>query len=480
MKQKNNLVMPRNKRGVALIMAVAIVGILAGIAVTFAYNMKIDQKAAGNYLALVKARYLAEAGIARAIAELKNDKASSYWFISAIDRLYNSSSGAVWNEVWADGGTFSGPTNGTLGEGYFDLRYARTIAGTGDTLYTELRQDRYLNETSSDDVNGHVINGIIDEERKININYVFDILGGPDNHILLEGLPGIGDALAKAIIDNRPADGYKTITEILKAPGIGLNKLYGDDDGTISPTITWTKANNHRLDSPTYENDGGTVNVIDGGIEDLITVSTDSVLDAGVNPSPINVNTAPKTVLKAVIGGISGISAAERNIVVQAILDYRSGAVGGYINPNPFDGIDQNRGDGLDPNAINPPANSFTADGLDNDGDGTAIDADEAYMFAGGPRGEFNSLIYLLRPAGGGYNGGGTISDADVLAIMDNADPASNVDYNGDGNADNQVWTTSFIFKSKYFQIISTGVVLKNGIPIAEQKIMQIVGPIEK
>lgn len=459
--------MKKKNKGMALIMAIAIVGILSGIALTFAYNMRIDQKAAANYLYMVKARYLAEAGIARAIAELKNDAVSASWLISQIDRLYDSDLA----EVWASGSTISGSTNGVLGEGYFDFRYARIgVEGYGisSMLYADAAQNRYLDETSNDKVNGHIINGIIDEERKVNINYA--------NSTLLDGLPEIGPATYNAIIDNRL---YNTITEILKVEtptDIGPDLLYGDDDGGTS----WTNANNHTLDST--ETDADPTSVLNGGIEDLVTVYNDSLLivDNGTNTVPVNVNTAPETVLKAVISslasGIPGLSDAERDRVVQAILDYRSGAAAGSDgNPNPFDGIDQNRNDGIDPNV-----SEFASDVIDNDGDGVAdpTDTDEAYMFAGGPRGEFNALIDYVRSTG--YNGGGTLSDIqDAIDIKDNADPAANVDYSGDGNPDNTVWTTSFIFDSKYFQIISTGVVERGGVKLAEQKLMQIVGPIE-
>ena len=448
----------KNNKGMALIMAVAIVGILAGIATTFAYNMRIDQKAAGNYMYFVKARYLAEAGIARGVAELINDAQNSNWHIAEIDRLYNSSL----DEVWADGADFSGATNGILGEGYFDLRYARVGVEGSASLTTAVYSQ--LDETSDDKVNGHVTNGIIDEERKININTA--------NSTLLQGLPGIGPTIATNIIAGQPD--YNTITELLTVTDIGADLLYADDDGS------GTNCNNHKLDSG--ETNDAPSDVLNGGIEDLITVSTDSITDgSSATISPVNVNTAPETVLKAIINGVTGISDTETDTVVKAILEYRSGkdydddSNIGDGNPNPFDGIDQNRNDGIDPNVSTFPDPG--GDDLDNDDDGTTDEADEAYMFAGGPRGEFNALIDYVNSTG--YNGGNTISSADAVNIMDNADPAGNVDYDGDGIADNSVDTTSFIFNSKYFQIISTGVVQRSDVTLAEQKIMQIVGPIE-
>lgn len=70
--------MEHKDKGMALILAVAIVGILAAIGISFAFNMKLNQNATENYMNEIKARYLAEAGIARAMAILLNTATNTY------------------------------------------------------------------------------------------------------------------------------------------------------------------------------------------------------------------------------------------------------------------------------------------------------------------------------------------------------------------------------------------------------------------
>ena len=45
----------KNEKGIALIMSIGIVAMLAIIGTTFAINMRLEQKAAANYLAGIKA-----------------------------------------------------------------------------------------------------------------------------------------------------------------------------------------------------------------------------------------------------------------------------------------------------------------------------------------------------------------------------------------------------------------------------------------
>ena len=61
----------KNRKGIALIMAVGILALLAVIATSFALNMRLEYKAAMNYYNSVKARYLADLALEHAIAELK-------------------------------------------------------------------------------------------------------------------------------------------------------------------------------------------------------------------------------------------------------------------------------------------------------------------------------------------------------------------------------------------------------------------------
>ncbi|MDD5679696.1 MAG: hypothetical protein PHI59_00410 [Candidatus Omnitrophica bacterium] len=66
-----------NRKGIALIMAVGVLAILATIATSFALNMRLEYRAAVNYSNGVKARYFAEAALQRAIAELRTHVKSS-------------------------------------------------------------------------------------------------------------------------------------------------------------------------------------------------------------------------------------------------------------------------------------------------------------------------------------------------------------------------------------------------------------------
>jgi len=62
-----------NKNGIALILVVSIMAVLASIAAAFSYSMIMDQRAAANYMNGVKANYIAKAGIQHAIGVLKLD-----------------------------------------------------------------------------------------------------------------------------------------------------------------------------------------------------------------------------------------------------------------------------------------------------------------------------------------------------------------------------------------------------------------------
>ena len=63
----------RNESGMALIVVVAIVAILSAIGITFMYEMRMEEKAAFNYVNSLKASYIAKSGIEHAIALLKSD-----------------------------------------------------------------------------------------------------------------------------------------------------------------------------------------------------------------------------------------------------------------------------------------------------------------------------------------------------------------------------------------------------------------------
>ncbi len=62
----------RKMKGVALIVVIGVLSLLVIIGTYFAINMQLEQKAAANFLNSVKAKYLAEAGINKVIADIRN------------------------------------------------------------------------------------------------------------------------------------------------------------------------------------------------------------------------------------------------------------------------------------------------------------------------------------------------------------------------------------------------------------------------
>jgi len=110
---------------VGLILIFVILSILGVVSLSFLYQMKLEQMSASNFQDALKANYLAQAGIERAIAELINDT-------NEYDDLYES---------WAKG------FNESMGEGNYSVCF---ISGEEEKEFT----------------------GIWDEAAKLNINAV--------------------------------------------------------------------------------------------------------------------------------------------------------------------------------------------------------------------------------------------------------------------------------------------------------------------
>jgi type II secretory pathway component PulK len=70
--------MMRSEKGIALILVVSILTVVAITVVSFIFTMRLESRAAANYLWQAQARYIAEAGITHALAVLKEDKANSF------------------------------------------------------------------------------------------------------------------------------------------------------------------------------------------------------------------------------------------------------------------------------------------------------------------------------------------------------------------------------------------------------------------
>ncbi len=267
--------------GIALILAVGILAILAMVAVGFSVFARLELKATENYTNQIKAELIAEAGIARAIQELKY-------------------------------GT-EGPTQDpydTADESFF---YQGNASGEGVTVdlkdathpsFDNLDGDSIGNSRTSEFGGGEFKLKVIDCASQININD-----SNPNLSNMLEKLPGIGSALAPGILAKRTELGgeFSSKEEIKLVTGIGEGtygaikdylSLYGDAD-----TGDYTLAGSLGL-QPGHS-----------------------------NICFINVNTAPKEVLIAVLAPImtSGSSTLADDIISRRIT-------------NPFDGLDPQAG----------------------------------------------------------------------------------------------------------------------------------------
>lgn len=69
---------PRASRGLALLLVVSVLAIVAVITVSFVFAMRLETASAANFRAATQAQYLAEAGISHAKALLRLDARSSY------------------------------------------------------------------------------------------------------------------------------------------------------------------------------------------------------------------------------------------------------------------------------------------------------------------------------------------------------------------------------------------------------------------
>lgn len=209
------------RQGVALILTVGILALLTLIGTSFAINMMVDFRSARNFHNMTTAKYFAEAGISRAIAELL------YGTEGFISDAVDSS-----EEAWAGNDVFT------------------TNIGNG----------------------GYTVNKIYDCAGQIYINDA-----NPNLKTMLENLAvasGLAASDGDAIFDNRGA-GYTTKEEVRSIPGFTQEKY--------------------------------------AAIKDHITicayVDPDVIGPASPYPAspraPVNVNTASREVLIAVLTGVS-------------------------------------------------------------------------------------------------------------------------------------------------------------------------------
>ena len=185
-----------SKKGSILILTLWVLSFLTIFAVGLSYNVSGQLRMASHFQDRLKAYYLANAGIERAIVELAADQTP------ASDSL---------NEVWANNEEFF--KEAPIGNGYITLSYTMTMVGENEEA--ESGED----ESEEDGAQQVVFYGVMDENSRVNINKVpVNIL-----EILLERIADLdkGEAaeIANAIVDWRD-------TDIVISPGGAESSYY--------------------------------------------------------------------------------------------------------------------------------------------------------------------------------------------------------------------------------------------------------------
>jgi hypothetical protein len=211
----------RNRRGAALIMTVGVLSMLVLIGVSFAATTQAVYRQARNYSNSVKARYLAEAGIAREVAELRC-----------------GAEGAVSDAV------------DTQAEGWYAGYSAALGGGRYQVSGTDCAARIYINDTNPN------LSAMLE-----NLTAALISMGEPLS---------AGDGAA--IVSNRPAEGYMSEQEV---------------EEPFRPYVTVR------------------------AFRDTAVYSNASPFPA-VPRAPVNVNTASKPVLKAVLSGIEATHTCPR------------------------------------------------------------------------------------------------------------------------------------------------------------------------
>lgn len=354
----------RRRDGVALILTVGVLALMALIGTSFAVNMFADYKGAKNFHYLTDARNLAEAGINRAIAELLY---GTQGFVS--DAIDSST------EMWAGTDPFSaniGPDN-----------------------------------------SGYVVNKISDCAGRIHLNDT-----NPNLRVMLGNLAaacGLAVSDGQAIFDNRPAAGYSSLEEIKMVPGFDAAKY--------------------------------------AAISDFLTIY--AYIDADVSSAaypylsapraPVNVNTAAKEVLIAVLSGISNGANTVTQAEAASLADH-------LINGRPYSTYENLRDRLLTAETL----------GYISDGDASVV------MANANP----NTDIMRFNP---NYSW--------RYKHVSKGDPSNASGYDGNGmpyavdKTSLSVYTTEFSFNSGgYYEIVSTGIVRNSaGVQVATRSIRACV-----
>ncbi len=251
--------MAKNKgknKGVVLIFTVGVLAMLVLIGMSFAISMLLDLKSSRNFENTTQARYLAEAGVNRAIGELKYGTQGC--LTDAVDV------GGATGETWAQNNPYTAVLSGN--NGY-----------TVTKIY-DFASQIYINDTNP------------------NLSAMLENLVGA---LIASGATSLAAGDGALIVTSRPASGYITKEDIIDYTGFSKAK-YNEIKNYITVRA-----------------------FADSDVINPLDTTTPYALSSR---APINVNTASREVLIAVL---TGISSGSYNSVLQWVSSTSSYDVNG-------------------------------------------------------------------------------------------------------------------------------------------------------
>ncbi len=283
----------KGERGVILLVTMWIALVLGIIAYSLSFQVRMEMKLAKQYREDAQAQALVQAGVAKAVADLKNDLL-----------LDTSEGGEIFDaegDVWAQR---EDKTDIELGNGTFTVwvidQNSRLNLNTVDL--NVLKKILLMLDVKEDDVEkiAHAIIDWRDTDEKpsggkgeIENKYYSELVREDSDRQYY------GDEKDK-IIYHCKNDNFTTVEELLDVYGVTPELFYGyNPQERLEQLLSWKKRDEDRE--------------IPLGLYDFFTVTSDGTL---------NVNTATLEVLTAVIEG-SGIDESDAEGMAEEIIDYR-------------------------------------------------------------------------------------------------------------------------------------------------------------
>lgn len=284
------MISPRKRhgrRGAVLVLVLWLVVVLTVIAYSLAYEMRVSLKMTAHGQRKMHAQALAQAGLARAVCDLRNDR-----LIAAAQKRNNN----TLIDVWAN---TEDKTEVELGKGTYTVRI---VDEESKININTLQQPgvpalKYLLEEVCD----------VDKKDAETVAYALIDFKDPDlmasdgqgtdevEHYTDFGLKKYGRVMAEDWTFRPKNDNYLTMEELMEVPGITSEVLYGDEKVPRDPI--------DRIDYLAESKRPSTA------LADYVTV---------LNSGQININTCPVVVIEAALaaasGGLADMSSAAKRI----------------------------------------------------------------------------------------------------------------------------------------------------------------------